>query len=48
MKEKVQEIAIVPSTEPTAELIPQPTAELIQKSFAENTKRNRKQALTTF
>ena len=37
MKEKVQEIAIVPSTEPTAELIPQPTAELIQKSFAENT-----------
>ena len=34
--------------EATAELIPQPTAELIQKSFAENTIRNRKQALKHF
>ena len=41
MKEKVQEIAIVPSPEGTAELIPEPTAELIEKSFAENTIRNR-------
>ena len=35
-------------TEPTAELIPQPTAELIEKSFAENTVRNRRQALKHF
>ena len=48
MKEKVQEIAIVPSPEPATELIPQPTAELIEKSFAENTVRNRRQALKQF
>ena len=40
--------AIVPSTEATAELIPQPTAELIEKSFAENTVRNRRLALKHF
>ena len=40
MKE-TQETAIVPTTEGTAELIPEPTAELIEKSFAENTIRNR-------
>ena len=39
------ETAIVPSPEATAELIPQPTAKLIEKSFAENTVRNRRQAL---
>ncbi len=39
-----QEIAIVPSGEATAELIPQLTAELIEKSFAENTIRNRRHA----
>ena len=43
-----QEIAIVPSGEATAELIPQPTAELIEKSFAENTVRNRRHALEKF
>ena len=48
MKEETQETAIAPSGEPTAELIPQPTAELIEKSFAENTVRNRKQALEHF
>ena len=47
MKE-TQETAIVPSPETTAELIPQPTAELIEKSFAENTMRNRRQALKQF
>ena len=47
MKEKTQETAIVPTTEATT-AIPQPTAELIAKSFAENTKRNRKQALRAF
>ena len=46
MKE-VQETAIVPTTEATT-AIPQPTADLIQKSFAENTMRNRKQALQAF
>ena len=48
MKEKTQETAIVPTTETTAELIPEPTAELIEKSFAENTMRNRRQALKHF
>ena len=48
MKEKVQEIVIVPSPKATAELIPEPTAELIEKSFAENTVRNRRQALKQF
>ena len=48
MKEKTQETAIVPSSETTAELIPEPTAELIEKSFAENTMRNRRQALKQF
>ena len=48
MKEKTQETAIVPTTETTTELIPQPTAELIEKSFAENTMRNRRQALKHF
>ena len=42
-----QETAIVPSAETTT-AIPQPTAELIAKSFAENTMRNRKQALRKF
>ena len=42
------ETAIVPSPEATAELIPGQTAELIEKSFAENTKRNRRQALKQF
>ena len=40
--------AIVPITETTAELIPGQTAELIEKSFADNTMRNRKQALRAF
>ena len=40
--------AIVPSTESTAELIPEPTARLVEKSFAENTLRNRRQALKQF
>ena len=48
MKEETRETAIVPTTETTAELIPQPTAELIEKSFAENTIRNRRQALKHF
>ena len=48
MKEKTQATAIVPSAEATAELIPGQTAELIAKSFAENTMRNRKQALRAF
>ena len=43
-----QEIAIVPSGEATAELIPEPTAGLIRKSFAENTLRNRRLALQHF
>ena len=47
MKEKTQETAIVPTTESTT-AIPQLTANLIQKSFAENTMRNRKQALRAF
>ena len=48
MKEKTQETAIVPTTETTAELIPGQTAELIEKSFAQNTIRNRRQALKQF
>ena len=40
--------AIVPSPGEAVELIPQPTAELIEKSFAENTVRNRRQALKHF
>ena len=48
MKEKVQATAIAPSPKATAELIPQPTAKLIEKSFAENTVRNRRQALKQF
>ena len=47
MKEKTTATAIVPSPEATT-AIPQPTAELIAKSFAENTMRNRKQALRGF
>ena len=48
MKEKTRETAIVPTTEATAELIPGQTAELIEKSFAQNTVRNRRQALKQF
>ena len=33
--EKAQTTAIAPSTETTAELIPEPTARLVEKSFAE-------------
>ena len=46
--EETQETAIVPTTEPTAELIPGQTAELIEKSFAQNTLRNRRHALQKF
>ena len=48
MKNERLERAIVPTTEKTAELIPRQTAELIEKSFAENTMRNRRQALKHF
>ena len=48
MKEKTQATAIVPTIETTAELIPNQTADLIEKSFAENTLRNRRQALQKF
>ena len=52
MKEETQEIqqtAIVPTPKTTfAELIPNQTADLIEKSFAENTMRNRRQALKQF
>lgn len=48
MKEKVQGTAIVPSTQATQELIPEPTARLVEKSFAQNTIRNRRQALKQF
>ena len=48
MKERTQQTAIVPSPETTAELIPEPTARLVEKSFAENTVRNRRQALEKF
>ena len=47
MKE-VQENALVPSPETTAETISEPTARLVEKSFADNTMRNRKQALQAF
>ena len=47
MENERLETAIVPTTE-TATAIPQPTADLIQKSFAENTIRNRRQALKQF
>ena len=40
--------AIVPTTQPTTELIPGQTADLIEKSFAENTLRNRRHALQKF
>ena len=43
-----QTTAVVRSTETTAELIPEPTARLVEKSFAENTLRNRRQALKQF
>ena len=45
--EGTQETAIAPTTQATP-AIPAPTAELIAKSFAENTMRNRKQALRAF
>ena len=45
MNKKTQQTAIVPTTETTAELIPEPTARLVEKSFAENTLRNRRHAL---
>ena len=47
MKEKKQEIAIVPSPETTT-AIPEQTARLVEKSFADNTMRNRRQALKQF
>ena len=47
MKEKVQGSDLVPTTETTT-VIPEPTARLVEKSFAENTMRNRKQALRAF
>ena len=46
MKERTQETVIVPTTETTA--ISEPTARLVEKSFADNTMRNRKQALRAF
>ena len=48
MVEKTQETAIVPTTESTTDLIPNQTARLVEKSFAENTLRNRRQALKQF
>ena len=45
--DRLEGTAIVPSAEATT-AIPEPTAELIAKSFAENTMRNRKQALRAF
>ena len=48
MKEKTQEIDVVHSTLATQELIPGQTADLIEKSFAQNTIRNRRQALKQF
>ena len=44
MKEETQETAIVP----VAESIPEQTARLVEKSIADNTMRNRKQALRAF
>ena len=43
-----QEADLVPSPKATVELISQPTAEMIEKSFAQNTVRNRQQALKQF
>ena len=48
MKNEKLEGAIVPTTQPTTELIPEPTARLVEKSFAENTTRNRRHALKQF
>ena len=48
MKNNRPEMVIVPSPEPTAELIPGQTADLIEKSFAPNTLRNRRHALQKF
>ena len=48
MENEKQTTAIVPSTETTVELIPESTARLVEKSFAENTLRNRRQALKQF
>ena len=48
MNNKTQKTAIVPSAAGTAESIPEPIARLVEKSFAENTMRNRKQALRAF
>ena len=45
--ESTQETAIVPTTEATT-AIPQQTARLVEKSIADNTMRNRKQALRAF
>ena len=45
--EERERTAIVPTTQATT-AIPAPTAELIEKSFADNTMRNRKQALRAF
>ena len=47
MQAKTQQTAIVPTTESTT-AIPEPTARLVEKSFAENTLRNRRQALKHF
>lgn len=48
MKDETQKTAILPSPKTTAEAIPEQTARLVEKSFAENTMRNRKQALQAF
>ena len=45
---KLKGTYLAPTTETTTELIPGQTAELIEKSFAENTVRNRRQALKQF
>ena len=37
MKERTQETAIVPSTQPTAEVIPERTARLVEKSLEKET-----------
>ena len=42
---KLERTDLVPTTESTVELIPEPTARVVEKSFAENTLRNRRQAL---
>ena len=44
---ETQETAIVPTTETTT-AIPEQTARLVEKSIADNTMRNRKQALRAF